>query len=191
MRKRRTLLALGAAAFLPAVLTSGTRSPDPGNAARFILVGDTGTGDERARSVAAQIRRTAEAAAVSHIFLLGDNVYEHGEARFIGSRFLDVYRGALSLGVRIHAALGNHDVERCGESGVRPVPRDGAAYALGRDCEVDAHLATPEFGYRDGFRYYSVEIPGSGSSRAAAGRGLRARLEHPGKGRHEARGRNR
>lgn len=166
MRKRRTLLAVGAAAFLPAALMSGTRSPDPGDAARFILVGDTGTGDERARSVAAQIRRTAEAAAVSHIFLLGDNVYEHGEARFIGSRFLDVYRGALSLGVRIHAALGNHDVERCGESGVRPVPRDGAAYALGRDCEVDAHLATPEFGYRDGFRYYSVEIPGSGSSRA-------------------------
>ena len=76
MRKRRTLLALGAAAFLPAVLMSGTRSPDPGDAARFILVGDTGTGDERARSVAAQIRRTAEAASVSNVFLLGDNVYE-------------------------------------------------------------------------------------------------------------------
>ena len=169
---------------------SGTRSPDPGDAARFILVGDTGTGDERARSVAAQIRRTAEAAAVSHIFLLGDNVYEHGEARSIGSRFLDVYRGALSLGVRIHAALGNHDVERCGESRVRPVPRDGAAYALGRDCEVDAHLATPEFGYRDGFRYYSIEIPGSGSSRAPLAEVFVLDSNTLGQGRLEDRGRN-
>ncbi len=166
MRKRRTLLSLGAVALLPAAVVSGTNPQDPGDAARFILVGDTGTGDERARSVAAQVRRTVEEASVSHVFLLGDNVYERGEARFIGSRFLDVYRGVLSLGVRIHAALGNHDVERCGESGLRPVPRDETAYALARDCEVDAHLATPEFGYRDGSRYYSIEIPGSGSSEA-------------------------
>ena len=166
MRKRRTLLALGAVALLPAVLASGTRPPDPADAARFILVGDTGTGDERARRVAAQIRRTAEDASVSHVFLLGDNVYERGEARFIGSRFLDVYRGVLSAGVRIHAALGNHDVERCRESGLRPIPRDETAYALSGDCEVDAHLATPEFGYREGLRYYSIEIPGSGASRA-------------------------
>lgn len=164
MRKRRTLLALGAVALLPAAVVSGTSPQDPVDAARFILVGDTGTGDERAREVAAQIRRTAEQAAVSHIFLLGDNVYEHGEARFIGGKFLDVYRGVLSLGVRIHAALGNHDVERCRESGRRPVPRDETAYALTPDCEVDAHLATPEFGYRGGSRYYSVEIPGTGSS---------------------------
>lgn len=135
---------------------------DSAEAARFIVVGDTGTGNERARRVAAEIRRTAERASVSHVFLVGDNVYEHGEARFIASKFLDVYRGVLSLGVRIHAALGNHDVERCRESGVRPVPRDGTAYAASRDCEVDVHLATPEFGYRDGFRYYSIEVRANG-----------------------------
>lgn len=142
--------------------------PGAAREARFVVVGDTGTGDERARRVAAQIRRAAETASVSHAFLLGDNVYEHGEARFIASRFLGVYRGVLSLGVRIHAALGNHDVERCGESGRRPVPRDETAYALSRDCEVDAHLATPEFGYRDGSRYYSVEVPGAGRTGSQA-----------------------
>ena len=160
MWKRRTLVVFGALALTPTVPVSGARPADPADAARFILVGDTGTGDERARGVAAQIQRAAGARSASHVFLLGDNVYEYGEARFIASRFLDVYRGVLSLGVRIHAALGNHDVERCEESGRRPVPRDETAYALSRDCEVDAHLATPEFGYRDGFRYYSVEIPG-------------------------------
>ncbi len=154
--------AAGALAGRTGGAASGARRQDPAPAARFILVGDTGTGDERARSVAAEIRRRAESAPVSHVFLLGDNVYENGEARFIASKFLDVYRGILSLGVRVHAALGNHDLERCRESGVRPVPRDETAYALSRDCEVDAHLATPEFGYRDGFRYYSIEVPGGG-----------------------------
>ena len=160
MRKRLTLVTL---AVLPAALAGGgSGRPDTAPAARFILVGDTGTGNERARRVAAGIRRTAEQASVSHVFLLGDNVYEHGEARFIESRFLDVYRGVLSLGVRIHAALGNHDVERCRESGLRPVPRDGTAYAASPGCDVDVHLATREFGYRQGLRYYSVEIPGNG-----------------------------
>ena len=185
MGKRRTLVALGALALMPTALVSavvaggwlsrvepptrrtggtvsGARRLDAVEAAMFILVGDAGTGDERARKVAAQIQRTVEHGSVSHVFLLGDNVYEHGEARFIASKFLNVYRGVLSLGVRIRAALGNHDVERCKESGLRPVPRDETAYTLSRDCEVDAHLATPEFGYRDGFRYYSIEIPGSG-----------------------------
>ena len=149
------LLVAGARGAAP----SGAQHQDSAPAAHFILVGDTGTGDERARRVAGQIQRTVGHAPVSHVFLLGDNVYEHGEARFIGTKFLDVYRDVVSAGVRIHAALGNHDVERCRESGVRPVPRNEDAYALSRECEVDAHLATPEFGYRDGFRYYSIEIP--------------------------------
>ncbi len=150
------LLVAGARGAAPSAAQHQGSAP----AAHLILVGDTGTGDERARKVAARIRHTAEQLPVSHVFLLGDNVYEHGEARLIASRFLEVFRGVLSLGVRIHAALGNHDVERCRESGVRPIPRDEHAYALSRDCEVEAHLATPEFGYRDGFRYYSIEISG-------------------------------
>lgn len=137
----------------------GARLQDTVPAARFIFVGDTGTGDDRARGVAGQIRRQAEAVPVSHVFLLGDNVYEHGHAESIGSRFLDVYRGVFSLGVKIHAALGNHDVEHCDDSGLRPVPRDESAYDRSTGCEVESHLATPEFGYRDGLRYYSVEIP--------------------------------
>lgn len=105
------------------------------------------------------IRRQSEVVPVSHVFLLGDNVYEHGHARSISNRFLDVYEGVSSLGVRIHAALGNHDVEHCGDSGLRPVPRDESAYRLSSGCDVQFHLTTPEFGYRNGLRYYSIEIP--------------------------------
>ncbi len=152
------------AALLPAGTAGRASGPQPpastGDAARLILVGDTGTGDERARRVAARIARHADDEAVSHLFLLGDNVYEEGDADLIGPRFLDVYRPVLEQGVAIHAALGNHDVEECRDSEIRPVPADGSAYAPAPDCWVEEHLVTPEFGYREGRRYYSIEIGG-------------------------------
>ena len=152
----------------------GARLQDTVPAARFVFVGDTGTGDDRARGVAAQIRRQADAVPVSHVFLLGDNVYDHGHTESIGDRFLDVYHGVLSLGVRVHAALGNHDVQHCEESGLRPVRRDGTAYDPSSGCEVESHLATPEFGYRDGLRYYSIEIPAAQPDRPRSARGGQA-----------------
>ena len=139
----------------------GARHQDTARAARLVFVGDTGTGNDRARGVAAQIQRQAEAVPVSHVFLLGDNVYEHGHARSIASKFVDVYHGISSLGVGIHAALGNHDVEQCDDSGSRPVPRDQSVYEASSGCEVESQLTTPEFGYLDGLRYYSIEIAGA------------------------------
>jgi len=150
---------------------------DSVRAARFIFVGDTGTGNERASGVAAQIRRSAEAVPVSHVFLLGDNVYGYRSARSIASRFLDVYRGIFSLGTRIHAALGNHDLDHCGDSQLRPVPRDGSAYRPSSRCSVEAQLATPELGFSDGFRYYSIEIPGEHPGRPRNGSGRQARQQ--------------
>lgn len=140
----------------------GAQHRDTTRAARIVFVGDTGTGDDRARGVAEQIRRHAETVTVSHVFLLGDNVYDFEGAQSIADRFLDVYRGVLSLGVGIHAAIGNHDLDHCGDSGLRPVSRTGSAFRLSPRCSVASQLATPELGYRDGFRYYSIEIPGVG-----------------------------
>lgn len=172
MRRRTAPAAWGAAlavAFSPWCGPAfAVQNPEPGGSIRFVLVGDTGTGDARARRVAAAIRRYAEAAPVSHLFFLGDNVYEDGNARSIGPRFLDVYHGVFALGMRTHAALGNHDVQRCRDAGRRPVPRDGSAYARTPGCWVDEHLGTPEFGYRDAFRYYSVEILAEAGSRSSA-----------------------
>ncbi len=163
MTRSAFAVALGAA-LLPAGTAGQASGPEPrtstGDVVRFMVVGDTGTGDERARRVAAQIARHAEDEVVSHLFLLGDNVYEEGDADLIGPRFLDVYRPVFGQGVATHAALGNHDVEECRDSGIRPVPADGSAYAQAPDCWVEEHLATPEFGYRDGRRYYSMEVGG-------------------------------
>ena len=136
----------------------GARHHDTVPAARLIFVGDTGTGDGRAAGVAEQIRQLSDAVPVSHVFLLGDNVYGYRNPASIYERFLDVYRGVLAGGVRFHAALGNHDLDFCADSGLRPVPRDETAYELAPRCSVRSQLQTPQLGFRDGFRYYSAEL---------------------------------
>lgn len=161
--------------------TFGSLQHDSIPAARFIFVGDTGTGNDRARRVAAQIRHVAEAVPVSHVFMLGDNVYEFEGPQSIASRFLDPYQGVFSLGVRIHAALGNHDLDYCEDSGTRPVARDASAYQSSVRCSVASQMATPEFGYLDGMRYYSVRVPAEAPNRrrVASGGPDRTRSEEP------------
>ena len=151
--------ALAAAAAL-AVPTTGAGAPGSRVEARLLFVGDTGSGDRRARAVRDAIVATVTEAGASHLFLLGDNVYEDGEARQIAPRFVDLFRPVMRLGVSVHAALGNHDVRKCRGTATRPVPRDASAYLAGRECWAADHLATPEFGYIGGARYYRVAIPG-------------------------------
>ena len=127
--------------------------------ARVVFVGDTGTGDRRAREVRDSILSTARSAGLSQVFLLGDNIYENGAAEDIERRFINIYRPVMDRGVAVRAVLGNHDVKKCDGTDIRPVPRDASAYKPARDCWAAEHLATPEFGYEDGARYYSVIIP--------------------------------
>lgn len=159
----------------------GARDLDTAPAARLIFVGDTGTGDGRAAGVAEQVRQVAEAVPVSHVFLLGDNVYGYRSPQSITDKFLDVYRGVFSGGVRFHAALGNHDLDFCSDSDLRPVPRDDTAYRLSPRCSVESQVRTPELGYRGGFRYYSVEVEAQspGWQRDGAGVGDRPRSGEP------------
>ena len=142
----------------PGEAAVGALLADTVPAARLIFAGDTGTGDDRAGRVAEQISQLAEAVPVSHVFLLGDNVYGYRNPASIYEKFLDVYRGVLAGGVRFHAALGNHDLDFCADSGLRPVPRDETAYEPARRCSVTSQLQTPQLGFRDGLRYYSAEI---------------------------------
>ena len=148
-------------AALIGLAVSGSGADGRGDEARLLFVGDTGSGDRRARAVRDAIAATVSARGASHLFLLGDNVYEDGNSQQIERRFTELYRPVRRLGVAVHAVLGNHDVRRCRGSALRPLPRDASAYAPDRRCWAADHLATPEFGYMGGARYYKVRIPGS------------------------------
>ena len=120
--------------------------------------GDSGTGNDRQRQVSMQLGRVAAAGKLNYVFLLGDNIYNKGEAKYIRPKFLDVYQPLFAKNVSFHAALGNHDVKSCDVSATDPLPRDAGAY---EDCDVKVQLAEPRFGYPEGKRYYSITGPGA------------------------------
>lgn len=78
----------------------------------FAVVGDTGTGDEAQRAVALQMVRQREKSSFEFVIMLGDNIYERGEEKFIKSRFEEPYKTLLAAGVKFYATLGNHDIVR-------------------------------------------------------------------------------
>ncbi len=78
----------------------------------FAVIGDTGTGDEAQLSVARQMVKQREKIPFEFVLMLGDNIYEKGEERFIKPRFEEPYKDLLAAGVKFYAALGNHDIIR-------------------------------------------------------------------------------
>jgi predicted phosphodiesterase len=76
----------------------------------FAVMGDTGSGDEAQLAVARQMVAQRLKNPFDAVIMLGDNIYEKGEEKYIKPRFEDPYKDLLAAGVRFHASLGNHDI---------------------------------------------------------------------------------
>jgi len=91
-------------------------SPTP---VRFFAVGDTGSGSENQKAVAAAMTRLAKLYAnaktnpttVKGVMHLGDIIYPVGDAKKHGDRLVKtMYKGLGDLGVPFYFSLGNHDM---------------------------------------------------------------------------------
>jgi 3',5'-cyclic AMP phosphodiesterase CpdA len=78
----------------------------------FAVMGDTGTGDEAQLAVAQQMIKQRAKTPFEFVIMLGDNIYEKGEEKYIKSHFEEPYKDLLAAGVRFYASLGNHDIIR-------------------------------------------------------------------------------
>ncbi len=125
------------------------------------FLGDTGTGNDRQRRVRNQLLSVSRNVSLQSVFLLGDNLYRNGESKHIMPRFVTMYEDVMATGATFHAALGNHDVKKCKGAGVDPVPRNHSVYRSASDCWVEEQLARQEFGYPNGYRYYSITSGGT------------------------------
>lgn len=129
LRARSLLLAaLLVAAPLAVVLLSapaGVEPPPPfapaddgGALARFVLLGDTGTGRDGQRRVAEGVERVCAARGCDFAIIAGDLIYEAGvdgphDPQF-ETKFEEPYR---DLDMTFYLALGNHDVSHPGAPG--------------------------------------------------------------------------
>lgn len=76
----------------------------------FAVIGDTGTGDEAQLAVAKQMVKQRATTPFEFVIMLGDNIYEKGEEKYIKSHFEEPYKDLLAAGVEFYATLGNHDI---------------------------------------------------------------------------------
>lgn len=88
-------------------------APDPNTAyARFMIIGDMGTGQDGQREVATAMALRAKKDGLDFMLGLGDNFYESGVASVDDpqwkTKFEDIYADDI-LQVSYYATLGNHD----------------------------------------------------------------------------------
>lgn len=91
-----------------------------GQTIQFAVIGDSGTGDQHQREVAAQMVSFHHKHPWEFVLMLGDNIYEDGNPKDFDRKFKNVYK---NLPVEFHATLGNHD--RRNRNGMAQV-EDGA-----------------------------------------------------------------
>lgn len=78
----------------------------------FAVMGDTGTGDAAQYAVARQMAKQRAGIPFEFVLMLGDNIYETGDPKYIKPRFEEPYQDLLSTGVKFYAVLGNHDLKK-------------------------------------------------------------------------------
>ena len=97
------------ALLLVAAAAHSQRLPNKPDSVKFIVLGDTGTGDRAQYEVAEQAARSQAGFPYTFGILLGDNLYGgEGPSDFV-KKFERPYKPLLDAGVKFYASLGNHD----------------------------------------------------------------------------------
>lgn len=110
MRKRhQLLLAALLACYAVAVTAQDLKLPLIQDSVRFIVIGDSGTGDSQQIEVAKQMAAYRAKFPFTFGILLGDNLYGSERPQDYARKFEQPYQALLDAKVEFHASLGNHD----------------------------------------------------------------------------------
>ena len=77
---------------------------------RFAVTGDSGSGAQVEHDLARQLSRENSRQKLDALFLLGDNVYEHGEVANFDRAIRYPFRQLIEHQVPVLGVLGNHDI---------------------------------------------------------------------------------
>ena len=87
----------------------GSTLPNESDSVKFLVIGDSGTGDRAQYEVAARIADTRKRFPFDFAIMLGDNLYGSQTPKAFVDKFEKPYKPLLDDGVKFYAALGNHD----------------------------------------------------------------------------------
>jgi hypothetical protein len=123
MRRLPLLFLFAAAAVQPASELKLPANPD---AARFAVIGDSGTGEPPQYQIAQLMLGYRGEFPFNVTLMLGDNIYGGKSPDDFKKKFEDPYAQLVSAGVKFYASLGNHDDSN--ERFYKPFNMDGARY---------------------------------------------------------------
>jgi len=86
-----------------------TRPAVSKDSVKFLVLGDTGTGDRAQYEVAAQAWKSHQVFPYEFAIMLGDNLYGSERPQDYANKFERPYKPLLDANVQFHASLGNHD----------------------------------------------------------------------------------
>jgi hypothetical protein len=79
-------------------------------AARFVVLGDWGTGLDSSERVARRMCKWRKRHPFDLVITTGDNVYPDGSAKYFEPNFFEPFECLLDAGVKWRSAMGNHDI---------------------------------------------------------------------------------
>src|SRR5438876_8006908 len=93
----------------PAAGASGLPLPLKQGSVRFLVMGDTGQGDDGQYATAREMVAMRQKFPFEFVIMVGDNIYGADSPGDYTKKFETPYKPLLDAGLKFYAALGNHD----------------------------------------------------------------------------------
>ena len=95
---------------VPQMSAAGETAPPAGkDTVKFLVLGDTGTGERGQLETAVQVWKTHAVFPYEFAIMVGDNIYGSERPQDFKSKFESPYKPLLDANIPFYAALGNHD----------------------------------------------------------------------------------
>lgn len=86
-----------------------TMAPAGSDSVRFLVLGDTGTGDRAQFAVGVQVWKSHQVFPYEFAIMLGDNIYGSERPQDFARKFEQPYKPLIDAKIPFYASLGNHD----------------------------------------------------------------------------------
>ena len=152
--------ALAALAVVPGVAQQ-LALPLKDGSVRFLVIGDSGTGDREQIEVAQQMAAARARFPYTFAIMLGDNMYGSERPQDYAKKFEVPFRPLLDAKIEFHATLGNHDDPN--QKFYKPFSLDGNRYRTFRKGNARFFVLDSNYMDPEQLQWLEQELAASGS----------------------------
>jgi predicted phosphodiesterase len=145
----------------PAGIGGDTAPPVAQGSTRFLVIGDTGTGERAQYEVGAMMAKSLEVFPFEFVIMVGDNLYGSERPQDFTRKFEVPYKVILDRNIPFYASLGNHDDPN--QRFYKPFNMNGQRYYTFKKNSVRFFALDSNYMDRDQIDWFKKEVAASGS----------------------------